>query len=189
LGGLAGSTRFHSLNGQSREQSYLIKYKQNESLNLKRVISEKFVLNDENGIPFFDEKSMLSYQIIREFIRSEFLKQVGEDTEYLHRISGSMCRVWFDEEESDGWLYPSVQSMNDLNIAIKPQSARKKLEIEDVRIVRMINKGKIIKSGEIDSRYLPFVNSLTMIVQSDFKSIINDDQITWVPAKEIGGDF
>jgi len=118
-------TPFEELGIQLDQQVYLIKYKQNKFLNIKRVISEEPVVNDKNGIPLFDRKGMISYQILREFIRSEFLKPVGKGTEYLHRISGSMCRVWFDEEESDGWLYPSVQSMNDLNMAIKPKSARR----------------------------------------------------------------
>ena len=132
---------------------------------------------------------MLSYQILREFVRSEFLKPVGKGTEYLHRISGSMCRVWFDDKDSDGWLYPSMQSPNDLNIAIKPESAHKKLKIEDIRIVQMVNKEDVIKSGRIKDSDLPLFNMVKMVVESIFRGSIKEGQITWIPSNDLGGNF
>ncbi|MBW2006236.1 MAG: RES domain-containing protein [Deltaproteobacteria bacterium] len=182
-------TPFEELSVQPDEQVYLIKYKQIKPLNLKRIVSEEFKITNTNGKPFYDDESMLSYQILREFVRSEFLKPIGNGTEYLYRISGSMCRVWFDDKDSDGWLYPSVQSPNDFNIAIKPESARKKLEIEEVRIVQMVNKEDVIKSGKIKDSALPFFNMMKMVVESIFKSSINDNQITWIPSSDLGGDF
>lgn len=121
-------TPFEELSIQPNEQVYIIKYKQIGRLNLKRVVSKEFNVTDQNGNPIYDKDSMLSYQILREFVRSEFLKPFGIGTEYLHRISASMCRVWFDTEDSDGWFYPSVQSPDDFNIAIKPESAQKKFK-------------------------------------------------------------
>ena len=84
-------TPFEELVIQSNEQVYIIMYKQIKRLNLKRIISKEFKVTDTNGKTFYDNNSMLSYQILREFVRSEFLKPVGNGTEYLHRISGSMC--------------------------------------------------------------------------------------------------
>jgi RES domain-containing protein len=182
-------TPFEELVIQPNEQVYVIMYKQIKRLNLKIIVSKEFKVTDTNGKPFYDDDSMLSYQILREFVRSEFLKPVGEGTEYLHRISGSMCRVWFDDKDSDGWLYPSVQSPNDFNIAIKLESARKKLEIEEVRIVKMVNKEEVIKSGIVNESFLPLFNMMKMVVKSVFKSSINEGQITWIPSNDLGGDF
>ena len=182
-------TSFEELVIQPNEQVYIIMYKQIKRLNLKRIVSKEFKVTDTNGKPFYDDDSMLSYQILREFVRSEFLKPVGKGTEYLHRISGSMCRVWFDDKDSDGWLYPSVQSPNDFNIAIKAESAHKKLKIEDVRIVQMVNKEDVIKSGRIKDSALPWFNMMKMVVESIFKGFINEGQITWIPSNDLGGDF
>lgn len=101
-----------------------------------------------------------------------------------------MCRIWFDDDkDSDGWLYPSVQSPNDINIAIKPKSAHQKLKIEDVRIVKMVDKEDVIKAGRIEDSALPWFNMIRLVVESIFKGSINDDQITWIPSKDLGGDF
>lgn len=182
-------TPFEELFIQLNEKVYVIKYKQIERLNLKRIVSKELNVTDQKGNPIYDKDSMLSYQILKEFVRSEFLKPVGIGTEYLHRISGSMCRVWFDTEDSDGWLYPSVQSPDDLNIAIKPESAHKKLKIEDVRIVRMVDKEEVINSGKISESVLPLFNMMKMVVESIFKGSINENQITWSPSNDLGGDF
>lgn len=182
-------TPFEELLIQPNEQVYLIIYKQIEHLNLKQIISKELIVADSQGNPFYDANSSLSYQILREFVRSEFLKPVGKGTEYLHRISGSMCREWFDDNDSDGWLYPSVQSPNDINIAIKPKSAHRKLIIEDVRIVKMVDKQDVIESGRIEDSALPWFNMMRLVVESIFKGNINNDQITWIPSNDLGGDF
>lgn len=85
-------TPFEELLIQPNEQVYLIMYKQIERLNLKRIISKDFKLTDKNGKPVYDDDSMLSYQILREFVRSEFLKPVRKGTEYLQRISAQS--IW-----------------------------------------------------------------------------------------------
>jgi hypothetical protein len=100
-----------------------------------------------------------------------------------------MCRVWFDEADIDGWLYPSVQSINDINVAIKSESARENLEIEDIRIVKMVDKDKIINSGIISDNFLPIFNLMKMVIQSDFKGEIKEGKIHWQPSDDFGGDY
>ena len=51
-----------------------------------------------------------------------------------------------------------MQSPNDFNIAIKAESAHKKLKIEYVGIVQMVNKEDVIKSGRIKDSALPWFN-------------------------------
>jgi hypothetical protein len=88
-------TPFEELNIQRNEQVYAINYKAYKQLNLKRIVANKFIATDSKNNHIYDPDSMLSYQILREFVRSEFLRPVGKGTEYLYKISSSMCRVWF----------------------------------------------------------------------------------------------
>lgn len=181
-------TPFEELNVQQGEQVYLIKYKAIQSLSLKKIVPEDFIATDSNKKPIYDRESMLSYQILREFVRSEFLRPVGSGTEYLHRISSSMCRVWLNDEQSDGWIYPSVQAPSKYNIALKPSSARKKLQIDDVKIVRLVPKENV--ENHIDKfRSHPFYNLISMAIEADFKGKIDDGELNWVPVIELGAIF
>lgn len=182
-------TPFEELFIEPYKQVYAIKYRQKKNLNLSEIVPKNLVPTDQNNNPIYDELSLVSYQILREFVRSEFLKPVGKDTEYLYRISGSMCRVWFDEADIDGWLYPSVQSINDINVATKSESARENLEIEDIRIVKMVDKDKVINSGIISDNFLPIFNLMKMVIQSDFKGEIKEGKIHWQPSDDFGGDY
>lgn len=181
-------TPFEELNIQPNEQVYAIKYEVVEKLNLKRIVPKDFIDKNNKNNPLYDPESMLSYQILREFVRSEFLRPVGKGTEYLHRISSSMCRVWFQSDDSDGWIYPSVETPLKNNIALKPEVARKKLKINDVRIVRLVPKENV--KNHIDKfRSHPFYNLISMAIETDFKGEIKNNKLNWFPSTEIGGIF
>ena len=181
-------TPFEELAIKPDEFVYLIKYNLKSPLNLHNLISSENEL-DQKGTRLFDTTSLISYRILREFVRSEFLKPVGIGTEYLHRISASMSRVWFDADDIDGWLYPSVYSVTDMNIALKPQIARKKLEVAAVRITKMVDKKSVLKSGRVLDATQPVFNLMKMVIQSDFKGELKKDGIFWYPCNELGGDF
>ena len=100
-----------------------------------------------------------------------------------------MCRVWFDEDDIEGWLYPSVQSSSDLNIAIKTEVAHNKLEIEDLRIVKIVDKEEVRNSGRIPDKSLPIFNLIKMVIQSDFIGEIKEGKIIWQPTNDLFGDF
>lgn len=182
-------TPFEELSIKPQEQVYLIKYKQKEHLTLGEIVPKARIPTDINKEPIYDENSSISYQILREFMRSEFLKPASEGTEYLYRISGSICRIWFDGNDIEGWLYPSVQSPNDLNLAIKPEVAHSKLEIEDIRIVKMVENGKIRNSRIISDDFLPFFNLTKLVMQHDFKGEIREGKIIWHPSNDLRGYF
>lgn len=181
-------TPFEELNIQPGEKVYAIKYDVIEDLNIKRIVPKELVDKDDKNKPLYDPESMISYQILREFVRSEFLRPVGKGTEYLHKISASMCRVWFHSDESDGWVYPSVQTPSKNNIALKPGSARIKLKINEVRIVRLEQKYNV--QNHIDKfRAHPFYNLISMAIETDFKGEIKNNNLSWLPSTEIGGIF
>lgn len=179
------NTPFEELNIGFNEQFYSIKYKTVEHLNIKDIVPKEFESKDKDGNPIYDKESMLSYQILREFVRSEFLKPVGKGTEYLHRISASMCRIWFHNNNSDGWLYPSVQSPLEKNVAIKPESAKKKLEILDVRIARLVPKDKVTNHKDKFIKH-PFYNAARIAIETDFIGKIENKKINWEPANDLG---
>ncbi len=179
---------FEELNVDTNDQVYVIQYKVVERLNLKRIVPKDFITTDNENMPIYDSESMLSYQILREFVRSEFLKPVGKGTEYLHRISSSMCRVWFHDDESDGWIYPSVIASSKMNIALKPKAARKKLIINDVRVVKLVPKENV--KNHIDKfKSHPFYDLISMAIETDFKGEIINDQLSWHSSTDIGGIF
>ena len=181
-------TTFEELNVKTDKQVYVIEYDVSEELDLIILIPKQLCITNDNNEPIYDQESMLSYQILREFIRSEFLKPVGKGTEYLHKISSSICRIWFNSDDSDGWIYPSVQIPTNDNIALKPQSARKKLKIKNVRIVRLVEKEKI-KNHREKIKSHPFYNLISMAMETDFKGVIKDGQISWHPSTEVQGIY
>ena len=158
-------------------------------MNLKIVVSDQLVAKDQNGTHLYDESSMISYQILREFIRSEFLKPVGKGTEYLHRISGAICRVWFGSGEFDGWLYPSVHTPAKNNIALKPESAHRKLEIEQVHIIKFIKKTDAMTNYETSSKMISFLDNTWGVFEAKHQGHIKNKEITWVPNNGIHGIF
>ena len=100
-----------------------------------------------------------------------------------------MSRVWFDADDIDGWLYPSVHSIKDMNIALKPETARNKLKIEAVRITKMVDKKSVSESGRVTEAAHPLFNLMKMVIRSDYKGTIKEDGIHWCPCNELGGDF
>lgn len=179
-------TPFEELDVKENEQVYAIKYGVTEELCLKKIVSKDFVATDDTMNRIYDDESMLSYQILRDFVRSEFLKPVGNNTEYLHKISSSMCRVWFNDDHSDGWIYPSVQIPGNNNIALKKISARKKLKIIDIRIVRIVQKHNV--KNHIDKfKSHPYYDIISMAIETDFIGSIVDENINWYPSNDVGG--
>lgn len=179
------NTPFEELNIDLYEQFYAIKYECLEHLNIENIVPKDFESKDEDGTPIYDKESMLSYQILREFVRSEFLKPVGKGTEYLHRISASMCRVWFHNNDSDGWLYPSIPSPLEKNVAIKPDSARKKLKIVDVRIARLVPKDEVKNHKDKFIKH-PFYPWARVAIETDFIGKFVDNKINWLPSNDLG---
>ena len=179
------NTPLEELNVSFGEQFYAIKYKCLDHLNLKNIVPEDLLSTDKEGQPIYDHESMLSYQILREFVRSEFLKPVGKGTEYLHRISASICRVWFNNNDFDGWLYPSVQSPLEKNMAIKPTSAKRKIKIIDLRIARLVPKNEVKQHKEKFKKH-PFYPWTRIAIETDFRGEITGDIINWVPSSDLG---
>lgn len=111
----------------------LIQYslKNSAAINLSNVVAQ-------SNYPGVTEKWLINFKIINQFIRTEFTKPVGVGTEYLYRASLKFCRDLFDLPGCDGFLYPSIASFTEgYNVAIKPESADKKIKFDCVLICRL----------------------------------------------------
>jgi hypothetical protein len=63
-------TPFEELFIEPYKQVYAIKYRQKKNLNLSEIVPKNLVPTDQNNNPIYDELSLVSYQILREFVRS-----------------------------------------------------------------------------------------------------------------------
>jgi len=177
-------TPFEECSIKPEDVVYLIKYKAKRSLKLCNVVGQRKLDKD-----LLDENSQVSYEILREFIRSEFMKPVGKGTEYLYKLSAAVCRTLANIESADGWIYPSVAFPAELNIALKGTIARKVMAISDVRIVKLAEGEEAVRSGKIPSAALPVFNKLRMAIFSEYKAIFREDGVGWTPCSDIGGFF
>lgn len=95
--------------------------------------------NPKRGPAILSGQALLSAQILREFVRSEFTKPVGAGTEYLYKISAAICRVWFDPKEYHGWKYPSVAAPDEECVALKRGFAdSKQVTISRVEVLDLL---------------------------------------------------
>lgn len=92
------------------------------------------------GIPAPDlalsSDEQIKLKIVLDFLRHEFIRDVGVGTEHLYKISEALTKDNFDlpEQESDGWCYPSVAMKGRVNVCFRPHVARKKLTLLGVMI-------------------------------------------------------
>ncbi|MDX1721601.1 MAG: hypothetical protein R3355_00670 [Pseudomonas sp.] len=78
---------------------------------------------------------ILKSRMIQDFLRHEFIRDVGSGTEYLYRISESIAKDYFDlpPDFHDAWCYPSVAKKGGYNTCFRPAS-RSKLKLCGVQI-------------------------------------------------------
>ena len=80
----------------------------------------------------------LKIEMIQGFLRDEFIRDVGQGTEYLYRISETIAKDYFDlpPEVQDAWCYPSVAHKDGFNVAFRPYT-RAKLRLIGVEFARV----------------------------------------------------
>jgi hypothetical protein len=77
----------------------------------------------------------LKARMIQDFLRHEFIRDVGLGTEFLYRISESIAKDYFDLPPSfqDAWCYPSVAKKGGYNTCFRV-GGRSKLRLCGVQI-------------------------------------------------------
>ncbi|ENM2847099.1 hypothetical protein ACPDXS_003506 [Vibrio cholerae] len=90
------------------------------------------------------EQNKLKHTMLQDFLKHEFIRDVGIGTEYLYRISESIIKDYFDlpPEWQDGWCYPSVAKKGGFyNVCFRPSIKRKvKLVGTQIANVKRIEK-------------------------------------------------
>lgn len=174
-------TPFEELSvNKDTEQVYLIKYKLKNTLHLKNLF---FPITKASRDCFANEHSWISYNIFRTFVHSEFLRPVAKETEYIYRISATMCSTLFeqgdinDPDVVDGWNYPSACFFSDANIAIKPEIARQKLELQDIYAATLVDKKN--STIEKNESVIEMSNSESNAIRIDFKGVFEGNHIHW----------
>ncbi len=96
---------------------------------------------------YLHDEDALKVEMLHDFLRHEFTRDVGRGTEYLYRISESIAKSWFDlpPEVQDAWCYPSIVDQNLYNIAFRPRQ-RSKLRLLEVQI----GTYRTSESGELE---------------------------------------
>ena len=82
-----------------------------------------------------NETGKINNKIINDFVISEFTKPVGKGTEYLYKVSNIIAQNFMDMPFCDAYVYPSIANYKKgWNVAIKPESALKKINFDCVCI-------------------------------------------------------
>lgn len=113
----------------------LIKYNAIEPIKVN-VIGGKY---DYKAIGLTDNKAILNHEIINDFLRDEFSRDVGTGTEYLYKISEIIAKHYFDlppRDDQNAWAYCSIQDKEKLNVCFRPDIAHEILKLEGALICK-----------------------------------------------------
>lgn len=81
------------------------------------------------------EEEALKIRMIEDFLKHEFIRDVGKGTEYLYRISELITKDYFDlpPQCQDAWCYPSIASKIGVNVCFR-KNKKHKLKFRGVQI-------------------------------------------------------
>lgn len=113
----------------------LIVYESTDPISVTMIGAEPNVkgLSNEEG---------LKVRMIQDFLKHEFVRDVGVGTEYLYRISESITKDYFDlpPDVQDAWCYPSVAKKGSFNVCFR-KGHRSKLKLIGVQIASVVREG------------------------------------------------
>jgi len=138
-----GANCFEELNIQLEQQVYFIRYnKKVGSLLLRSVYGTDWDAIGLGKDVFCTDNDVISYKILREFLRSEFMKPTcrncdGRDS--IYNVTASIAGVLRRKQNVDGFIYRSALNLSSDNVALFPDAARNKLELKDVRILKVVS--------------------------------------------------
>ncbi len=90
--------------------------------------------------PLSDHATIIGNQFV-DFFRREFSRDVGKGTEWLYQSSNVIAKDFFDlpEPVSHGWIYPSMQDHNGLNICMRPHLGHEDFVLDVSILIQMIS--------------------------------------------------
>jgi len=106
-------------------------------------------LSEAKWVQTYDERSFISHRILSDFLRAEFTRpNDSSSTAIAYWLSAALANEFYGDEDTDGIMYPSVQSPGKMCVAIHDQVARNNLRITNIRYGLFIN-------GEAESLLAP----------------------------------
>lgn len=118
---------------QPNEYYCVIEYEAKENIKVN-IIGGHY---DYEGLQIYDEKLILANEIMNDFLRDEFSRDVGVGTEHLYQVSELIAKSFFDlppRIAQDAWAYSSTQSKTDYNVCFRPEIAKEVLELKGALI-------------------------------------------------------
>ena len=170
------ATPFEEMNATSEDNILLIKYRAIRRFSVVGVapyIHELSESDDKlfgNDVNSHDRKQ--AWRLLTAFIRSEFMKPVGKGTEYLYKISESICRNWMSIKNTYGWSYSPVKNPTMENIAVKQEYEKKCLKVENAWIVRLRDFDSSIDKLKESSNYITTKSDSLMANFPDSRPIL-----------------
>ncbi len=88
---------------------------------------------DGRDLEISNERAIINNNLIIDFLRDEFSRDVGVGTEYLYKVSELIAKDYFDlppEIVQDAWGYSSVHDKSKYNLCFRPEIAHKLLKLK-----------------------------------------------------------
>jgi hypothetical protein len=170
-----GANCFEELNVKLGQKVYMIQYERRKGcggLFLRSVYGADW---DSMGVGdqiFETENDCVSYKILREFLRSEFMRPTCrkcDGSDFIHNVTASIAGVLRSRRNVDGFIYPSAVNVFSTNVALFPETAKQKLEIGKGWILKLVQKGASGVKYEVLS-----------------KALIDGESVSWVPCSGSG---
>ncbi len=129
-----------------RQWFSLIEYEAVEDVNVA-------VIGGDVDTKDLDDADALKVEMIQGFLRDEFIRDVGQGTEFLYQTSEVIAKDYFDlpPEVQDAWCYPSIVDQSKFNVAFRPDK-RAKLRLIGVMIAKVSRIGDgspVLKVGVV----------------------------------------
>lgn len=88
----------------------------------------------------------LNQPLARRYFAEEFTREISQDNEHAYKPTAAISALLMGWENCDGIAYPAIKSAKqDINIALKPAAADRKIEIVSVDVVQALR----LPDGEI----------------------------------------
>lgn len=126
-----------------------------------------------------DSEAILINNMINDFLRDEFSRDVGVGTEYLYKISEIISKWYFDlppRAVQDAWAYPSIKDKTSYNVCFRPDIAKDVLKLKGALICKYDNTDNInvkcISHGFNENGYANFYELGSDVQKKIFPEII-----------------
>lgn len=124
-------TPFHEAKMKSGDSFTLIFYNYKTTKRILALLIEGISLNRENVLTEngLTKIGVINYNLMCDFIRTEFIKDVGIGTEYLYNTT-NLIKNYFDKDDKEqAFLYSSISNYKYRNCAVKPKVAKELLKV------------------------------------------------------------